>query len=369
VGGLDDILHALTSGDWMVVRDAVDRAGDRLREKDLDEKAVGDIGAAFAELAAHSKWEVRKAIAVAIQHLVHDTFHATLAKLLEDDNAYVRDAAERARARRTELIRADILKEQHGELLARWLAEIETAYGARARRDALRVAERYVELFVREARHEIVNVIATLDLLVMNLASTLEKPEIDRKACDTDITRARERIRLLTAIVDSLRDFTAQVHSEFQVGDVRAMLEEAVALVREGVGRKADRIAVTLSVADHLRIDAHQHRLLQAFSNVIKNAFEAFEGAARGSIEIQAQRANTDVVISFADNGCGMSEEARRDVFRLYSTSKLGGTGFGLPLAKKIIENEHQGSIELRSTKGKGTTVRLVLPIEQNREE
>jgi signal transduction histidine kinase len=72
------------------------------------------------------------------------------------------------------------------------------------------------------------------------------------------------------------------------------------------------------------------------------------------------------VVVSFTGGGCGMSEEALGDAFTLYGSTKPYGTGFGLPLAKKIVETEHKGSIRLASAKGEGTTVTVVLPIEQD---
>src|SRR5262249_25117169 len=121
----DEILAALASPSWTVVRDAVDRAGDVLRAGTPTAAEDAALGNRFLGLAAHPKWEVRKAVARAIEHLRHESFHASLAQLLKDDNAYVRDAAQRTLARRTELSRADLLKAQHGDLLRRWLSDVE----------------------------------------------------------------------------------------------------------------------------------------------------------------------------------------------------------------------------------------------------
>jgi len=364
---VDEILAALALPSWTAVRDAVERAGDLLRAGAPGEAGVARIGGRLVELAAHPKWEVRKAVAGTIQHLRHETFHAALAQLLEDDNAYVRDAARRSQARRTELLRADILSEQHGDLLLRWLSELEARHGPRARQDALRVAQRYAELLVREARHEIVKVIAPLDVTLINLEHSLERTPVDREANRKHLGRARARLRLLTAIVDSLRDFTAEVVPDFHGENLREMVEEAVALVKDRVRPKDGRISVEVDIDRDVRIDAHRHRLLQAFSNVLQNAFEAYDGvAAPGKIQIRARSDDErHVVVSFADGGCGMSEEALRDAFQLYSSKKPEGTGFGLPLARKIVETEHGGSIVLASAKGKGTTVTVVLPVQQ----
>jgi two-component system, sporulation sensor kinase E len=74
---------------------------------------------------------------------------------------------------------------------------------------------------------------------------------------------------------------------------------------------------------------------------------------------------DTHVRITITDNGCGMGEEALRDCVLLYSSGKPGGMGFGLPLAKKIIEVDHRGSLLIESRLGVGTVVTLLLPVEQ----
>jgi len=220
---------------------------------------------------------------------------------------------------------------------------------------------------VREARHEIVKVIAPLDVTLLNLENSLQRAGVDRGAYEKHVARARERLRLLTSIIDSLRDLTAEVTPDFHGEDLREMIEEVVSLVKDRMHPRGDRIAVEVKVDRDLRIDAHRHRLLQAFSNIVQNAFEAHDGlTTRGRIEIGAHLDREHhVVISFADRGCGMSEEALRDAVQLYSSKKPDGTGFGLPLAKKIVETEHGGSIMLASEKGKGTTVTVVLPVER----
>ena len=57
-----------------------------------------------------------------------------------------------------------------------------------------------------------------------------------------------------------------------------------------------------------------------------------------------------------------MSAEAQHDALTLFATSKPNGTGFGLPLAVKIIESEHGGRLSIESIKGRGTIVRIIIP-------
>jgi signal transduction histidine kinase len=333
----------------MTARDAAERIGELLRSGSPDAVELNDIGTQLVVAARYPKWEVRKAVAGAIQYLRHDSFHLVVASLLKDDNAYVRSAAERSLSRRTELTRVDILKEQHGDLLLGWLSDLEARHGRRAREEALRVAEKYAGLLVREAHHEIVKVLAPLDLTLMNLQDRLNGLGMDKEVSDS-IARGRTRLKLLSSIIVSLRDLTTDVTPDFHSYGLRDIVEECVALLEDRSPISNRRTTIDLDIDPALRLDAHRHRLFQAFSNLLENAFEACSTKASGSIRVDARVDSEHVRIAFADTGCGMSEEALRDSVQLYSSSKQGGTGFGLPLTKK---------------KQVGTTVTVTLPLEQ----
>ena len=365
----EQILDKLSSPSWSTVSLGVEHAGDLLRSGTPSPAEVATIGKQMVVLAGHPKWEVRKAVAHTLQYLRHETFNVAIARLLKDSNSWVLNAAQRSHALRTELTRADVLKEQHGDLLVQWLTELESKHGPRARHDALRVAENYAELLVREAKHEIVKVIAPLDMSLMHLEVGIERARFDRGGAKKHIKRARERLRLLTAVVDSLREYTKQVTPAFARENLRTILVETVDLVRDRTRAVGKQLAVRVRADATLVAEADRARLLQAFTNILQNAFEACDGRSAGTVRINARVEGGHVVVEFADSGCGMSEEAVRDAIHLYSTSKPDGTGFGLPLAKKIVETEHGGALSLTSRKGKGTTVTVVLPIKQTKRQ
>lgn len=367
-----EILAALDSARWTAVRDGIARLVELLRDDLVEGDALDRVASRFSVLAAHDRWQVRKAVAEAAQYLHHDALHDVLGRLVGDSNAYVRDAARRVRARRSELIRTDVLREQHGDLLTTWLAEFEARHGPAARKDARHIAERNVEVFVRGARHEITNVIASIEIVLSSLGSHLAKEQrVDRTWCREQLKTAEARVRLLSGIVDSLREYTADVKPEFHRESLRDMIEEAVALVKDSRRRKR-WIDVEVTVDKKLRIDAHRHALIQAFQNVVRNAVEAYEGLrSRAPVKIEAEVRRHDVAVFVHDAGCGMTPEVLRDAFHIYTSSKQdrGGTGFGLPLTKKIVEAHHGGRIHATSEKGRGTTIILLLPLEQDRRD
>jgi len=116
--------------------------------------------------------------------------------------------------------------------------------------------------------------------------------------------------------------------------------------------------------ATDLVVDVDRSRFIQALGNVVANAIESYDTASAKPVDLCASvQDNVRLVISVSDRGYGMSNEAMADARKLYSTSKSHGTGFGLPLAIKIVEFEHYGAVDIDSKKDVGTTVRLTLPL------
>jgi signal transduction histidine kinase len=100
----------------------------------------------------------------------------------------------------------------------------------------------------------------------------------------------------------------------------------------------------------------------QALLNLIKNAIAAMPSG--GTLSIKTEVKDTDVLVSIADTGTGISDENLLKIFEPYFTTKDTGSGLGLTLVYKIIR-EHQGEVMVKSKEGEGTTFTIVLPIPQ----
>lgn len=348
--------------------DAVEGIGQRLAKGELTPEEAGLAGEELARLAGHSRWEIRKAVADAASALRHDTAHAIVAQLVDDNHGYVRLAAERALSRHDERNQLDYLKEQHAAQLEKWLDDLEKRPGTPTREAVIETAMRYAEVLVREASHELAQPIKAAAFALENIGVALSKEQIDRPAALAKLARAKSRVRFVHTILRSLREFSARQAPVFATENVRELVREAVGLVRE-TREDRRRVKVVVAIDPALTVEADRGRIVQAFRNLVQNAFDAFERTSpprKLKIEARVERRHF-VVLSFTDNGAGMSEEMRLGAFRLFVTSKpVGtGTGFGLPLAKKILVGEHRGSISLASKRGKGTTVTVTLPVQQ----
>lgn len=109
------------------------------------------------------------------------------------------------------------------------------------------------------------------------------------------------------------------------------------------------------------------NQLKQVFINILKNAIEVMPDG--GNIFVTIKALDQDhVLISLKDEGIGMTEDKLKRLGEPFYTTKERGTGLGLMVSYKIIE-EHQGEIMVESEEGKGTVFHITLPVRQNAEE
>jgi PAS domain S-box-containing protein len=103
-------------------------------------------------------------------------------------------------------------------------------------------------------------------------------------------------------------------------------------------------------------------RIKEAILNIVSNAAQATD---HGTITIRTRREENEAIIEFIDTGCGIKEDDIRNIFNPFFTTKPQGTGLGLAVAHKIIQ-EHNGKVKVESAWGGGTAFRIYLPIEES---
>jgi signal transduction histidine kinase len=109
-------------------------------------------------------------------------------------------------------------------------------------------------------------------------------------------------------------------------------------------------------------------KIRQVILNLLRNALEAVQ--ENGRIEISASLLRRDgknaVKIEVMDNGCGIPEQEKDNIFEPFYTTKSSGSGLGLANAKKIIE-QHQGLIKVKGDEGKGAHFEIILPVGEDK--
>jgi signal transduction histidine kinase len=144
--------------------------------------------------------------------------------------------------------------------------------------------------------------------------------------------------------------------------DVHAILRQAIASIGQ---RQTDpKIELVLELdpkVPEIYVDARD--LEHAFENLVLNAFQAIPD--EGTIEVRTQYSGENVLISIRDDGAGMDAEVRDKIFEPFFTTKARGTGLGLSLVRRAVEN-YNGEIHVDSAPGEGTTFVFTLPTESD---
>jgi signal transduction histidine kinase len=344
-----------------------------LRAAAPDDRRIAPVIARLVALADHGKWEVRRAVAHVAAQTLHGAFEPVLAKLATDDNSRVCQAADAAALRRRDWANASVLGRQHEDHINATLDDIEVRFGPRGRAAVKRASEQIANTFARELYHEVIKLLSPLAASADRLRARLVDDRATRADLVDEAIRIEQRAAHLRAVLDGMRSYTAQPRLGFAVEHLKDVIDETVALVRDhqrapGAPGAPGAPDIEVHVDEAITAEVSRGRLVQALMNLLVNAVEAYAGLETARpIVVRAVQDDARVVISIADAGCGMNEEVLADAPVLFATSKPNGTGFGLPLAIKIIESEHDGWLGLASTKGRGTVATVTLPVRRPR--
>jgi signal transduction histidine kinase len=157
--------------------------------------------------------------------------------------------------------------------------------------------------------------------------------------------------RMMTGLVE----YSGELRLDLAESDLRTITEKALEFVRIPDNVHISNLAKSLPKAT---LDVE--KMTRVAVNLIQNAVEAMP--LGGAVTIRSQKLDSSLKFSVSDTGVGIREEAMSKIWVPFSTTKAKGMGLGLPMAKHIVE-AHGGSISVKSTYGKGTTVTVTLPI------
>jgi PAS domain S-box-containing protein len=210
--------------------------------------------------------------------------------------------------------------------------------------------------------HEIRNPLAGMAAGIQHLLSKFDKDDERHEALER-IQREGERVN---SLIEDILLISRPPRLNLAPCNIVGILEELVAQRKHKA--TAQGVEILTDFAPNLpEVRGDQMRLVQVFSNLVANAMEAMSGGgqlrvtAREAVAGDGQMRHIEVVIE--DNGVGIKEEELPKIFQPFYTTKARGTGLGLPIAQRIIE-EHKGELTVESKEGEGTrvTVRLPLP-------
>ena len=202
--------------------------------------------------------------------------------------------------------------------------------------------------------HEIKNPL----MVIGGLAAQVERAISTHHAECRKLVIIRDEIKRLESMLMDVRDFTRPSKPQKELLDMNSAIEKTLALMENDLTARGINYEKLLDRRlPLLFFDPEQ--IKQVLINLTKNAVEAMPDGGR--LVISSGLENEHVIVSITDSGIGMSPEATRKIFDPFFTTKKRGTGLGLAVSCKIME-DHEGELSVQSKEGKGTTVTVLLP-------
>ena len=216
--------------------------------------------------------------------------------------------------------------------------------------------------------HEVKNPLAGIEVMAGVLRRKIPASP-DAQALLTDIIK---EAKMANAIVQEVLDFVRPIRLQVERTSISEAVHGAISLADTKARRGAVNVDVRLTSGLPL-IQGDQHQLMQLFTNLLINAYEAMGGTGRIVVTGELTRmadggaGREAVLVEVTDDGPGMPADVSEKVFDPFFTTKAQGSGLGLAIVRKIVD-AHDGRLDLRTAPGQGTTIRLTLPVSADEE-
>lgn len=210
------------------------------------------------------------------------------------------------------------------------------------------------ELAARVA-HEIRNPLISIGGFARRLEKKLSEDTKEyAKIIVNEVTRLENILKEILGFVKSSKVIKTSTNINDTMNDIIDFIAPALYEKQNAIRREIEDSPMMTNI--------DPDRIKEAILNIITNANQATE---QGTITIKTMQVDREAVIEVMDCGCGIKKEDLRNIFNPFFTTKTQGTGLGLAVTHKIIQ-EHNGKIKVESAWGEGTSFRIYLPLEES---
>lgn len=222
--------------------------------------------------------------------------------------------------------------------------------------------QNHLDIIAAGLVHEIKN---PLNIISVNLQLFMEDLQENKSEKDLKMSRRvqllqKEVYRLDNILGDFLR-FAKKHRLHFEKYDINEIVDSVLDFIAPEAMEKSIRILKSFH-AELPRCDVDCNKIKQALLNIILNAQQAMPKG--GELIVRTNKDGEYIFINITDTGIGIPHGKIEKIFQVYYSTKITGTGLGLPTAKRIIE-DHKGTIKVHSEDGKGSSFTIKIPIRQ----
>ena len=220
------------------------------------------------------------------------------------------------------------------------------------------------ESVARKIAHEIKNPLTPIQLIIDSLKNkyTALLDENNKKSFNEKVKTINKQVKLIEKLVNEFSDFARMPKPIFKKTNLKKVLNDCLKLMKIN----DDTIKINFLCDDNIYIKADVEQINRVFINLIKNSIESLnEKYQKNSdfmkkIIIEIKEINDYIEILTIDNGTGFKTTNLSDISKPYFTTKKNGSGLGLSIVVKII-NDHNGTIEFQNYE-KGAKIKITFP-------
>ena len=206
--------------------------------------------------------------------------------------------------------------------------------------------------------HEIRNPINAIGMIAQRLNKEFTTNSNQNEY--SDITQLlRTEVNRINKIITQFLSYAKPIELNPKPVNIKTLFDEVYHLFEDQAKQKG--ISLIKSYSDSIIINVDHDLIKQSLMNIVQNAIDAV--GYDGEVNLKYLKIKNDVIIEISDNGAGIPDEQQKKIFDLYFTTKKEGNGLGLSISQKIV-SQHNGSISFTSTLNKGTTFRIILPLQ-----
>lgn len=206
--------------------------------------------------------------------------------------------------------------------------------------------------------HEIRNPLG----IIKAIGQTMKKELKNNPEAVKELEIIDEEVERANRVVKALMEFGKPGKEEKVLYSLNAILEDVLTITNKYALQHGVNVEFKKSDIPEIAVDKEQ--LKQAFINIIFNAVQAMPEGGKLTVTTQSHGSGF-VKAVFEDTGAGIPEDSLEKIFNPFYTTKEEGTGLGLPIVHRIIE-EHEGVISVSSRVGEGTTFEILLPLRKD---
>ena len=220
------------------------------------------------------------------------------------------------------------------------------------------------EHVARKIAHEIKNPLTPIQLIIDSLRNKYSKllDKENQINFDENIKTINKQVKLIEKLVNEFSDFARMPKPIFKKTNVKKILSDSINLMKTN----NDDIKINLTCSENLFINSDKEQMSRTFINLIKNSIESINEKSQKNadfikkINIEIDEINDYIHLNIIDNGIGFNVTNLTNLAKPYYTTKKNGSGLGLSIVVKII-NDHNGTIDFLNHKN-GAKIKIVLP-------